>query len=921
MTFLLGLVPLIAIAAAPCCSILAGRLRMHPGWIAAPVPAGLVILLVFLAAPAWEGQALRLSATWFPDLGIRYALTFDGLSLLFGLLIAGVGLLIVLYSVGYMAPGPQLGRFYAHMLLFMGAMLGVVLADDLVLLYIFWELTSLASFFLIGYHDEDPGARAGATQALIVTVAGGVAMLAGFVLLAQVGGTWQISGLRAQTGAVASDGRVPAILLLILAGAFAKSAQIPFQFWLPSAMVAPTPVSTYLHAATMVWAGVYLLARMLPVLGGHVWWTGIVTPVGLATVLVGAGLALTQTHLKALLAYSTVGALGLATALLGSGTPEAVAAAAVLVLNHAAFKGTLFLVAGIVEHETGARELYRLSGLRRGMPITFGLAAVATLSMAGIPPLGGFLSKEVAVEAFLPRSWLAAGIVVLSGALSLAYGARFMQIFFGPAAAAQPGGRRRGAKRAALETVSAGTHDPTLLLWLPAAALALLAPLFGLAPGVVERLAGLATAAVTGAPHAVRLWHGPTVQAVAATVASAAMGAALFAAQDRAERLREGLPWLSAGRLYDALYAGTLRTAARLTSLYMTGRLRDYLLYITGATVVLIVVGLARTGIAAPLWPQGLQVGPATAVLVAIGAALAAARQPVLVAAVLALGVAGYTVGLIYLLLSAPDIAMTQVVIETVSLVLFLVAITALGRSDAGHPPRRPGPDGLIAVAAGAVSAVLAAVVASPSALPRVSEAFFAHAAEAGGRNVVNLVIVDFRGWDTMGEITVLGIAAVGIMALAPWRRRARGVPASPGGSRKNSGPEPPMTSLILRTVATVASPAIVLFALTLWATGHYSPGGGFVAGLMVAAAVALRAQAFGAHLLARRWDRLMAFGLLLAGGSAAVPLVAGKPLLQHTLLAVGSAKFASSLIFDAGVLCLVAGTVLAAVRSLVEAA
>ncbi|MDR7518842.1 MAG: proton-conducting transporter membrane subunit [Armatimonadota bacterium] len=919
MTSLLGLVPLIAIAAAPWCSILAGRLRMHPGWIAAPVPAGLAILLVSLAAPVWDGQTLRLSVAWFPDLGIRYALTLDGLSLLFGLLIAGVGLLIVLYSVAYMARGPHLGRFYAHMLLFMGAMLGVVLADDLVLLYIFWELTSLASFFLIGYHDEDPGARAGATQALIVTVAGGVAMLAGFVLLAQVGGTWQISGLIA--GAIAADGRVPAILLLILAGAFAKSAQIPFQFWLPSAMVAPTPVSTYLHAATMVWAGVYLLARMLPVLGGHVWWTGIVAPVGLATVLVGAGLALTQTHLKALLAYSTVGALGLATALLGSGTPEAVAAAAVLVLNHAAFKGTLFLVAGIVEHETGARELYRLSGLRRGMPITFGLAAVATLSMAGIPPLGGFLSKEVAVEAFLPRSWLAAGIVVLSGALSLAYGARFLQIFFGPRPAVRPGGRRPGAKHAAPETVSAGAHDPTALLWAPAAALALLAPLFGLVPGAVERLAGLATAAVTGAPHSVRLWHGLTVQAVAVTVASVALGAALFGAQDRAQRIREGLPWLSAGRLYDALYAGTLRAASGLTSLYMTGRLRDYLIYITGATVVLIVAGLARTGIAAPLWPQDLQLGPALAVLVAIGAAVAAARLPMLVASILALGVAGYTVGLIYLLLSAPDIAMTQVVIETVSLVLFLVAITALGRSDAGHPPRRPGLDGLTAVAAGAVSAAMAAMVASPSALPRVSEAFFAHAAEAGGRNVVNLVIVDFRGWDTMGEITVLGIAAVGIMALAPWRRRARGVPAPPGRSPGNSGQEAPMTSLILRTVATVASPAIALFALMLWATGHYSPGGGFVAGLMVAAAVALRAQAFGAHLLARRWDRLMAFGLLLAGGSAAVPLVAGKPLLQHTLLTVGSAKFASSLIFDAGVLCLVAGTVLAAVRSLVEAA
>lgn len=906
MPFLLGALPLIAILAAPFAGPIAGRLRTHPGWISAIVPAGLFAALAWLAQPTFGGETLRLSLEWFPDVGLRYALTLDGLALLFAGLILAVGVLILVYSAAYMHAGVELGRFYAHMLVFMGAMLGVVLADDLIVLYVFWELTSLASFFLIGYKNEDPAARSGATKALVVTVAGGVTMLVGLVMLAQVGGTWQISAMLAKAAAIKSDPSYPVILTLVLIGAFTKSAQVPFQFWLPAAMVAPTPVSTYLHAATMVWGGVYLLARLLPVLGGTALWMALIMPVGLATLLVGASLALVQADLKGLLAYSTVGALGLATALLGWGTPAAAAAAMVFVLNHAAFKGTLFLVAGAVEHETGTRVISHLGGLRRAMPITFGVAALAALSMAGLPPFGGFLSKEAAVEAFLGGSWIAAGAVTLSGALSLAYGLRYMWIFLGGPPQPRRAKGRAGAPSVLPETV----HEPPALLWLPAGILALLALLFGLAPGTIERLAGLAAAAITGVAQHVSLWHGPTLTAAVVTAVAAGGGWLIFSLQPLSERLGSRAPWLSVGRLYDQGYTATLEGSKILTELYLTGRLRDYLVYITVTAMALVAVGIVRAGTAVQPLLSGLEIGPVITVVVAAAAAFAAVRMRLLLGAVLALGAAGYSVSLVYLLLSAPDIAMTQAVIETVSLVLFLVAISALGKSDAGHPQARPASDWMVALIAGGVSAVMAAMVADPSSLQRISGEFFTHAAQAGGKNIVNLIIVDFRGWDTMGEISVLAIAALGIISLAPWRRKRRGAQESV-----------PLASPILRTIARVVSPVIVAYALLLLATGHYGPGGGFVAGLMVSAAVVLRSQAFGAVLLSRRWDILMAAGLALAAGSSAIPLVVGKPLLQHTLLAVGTHRLPSSLIFDLGVLLLVAGSVLSAVRSLVEAA
>ena len=909
MPLLLGALPLVALAAAPCVWLAARARRPHPGWPAALVPAVLLAVLAAMAPPVLAGGTLRFTADWLPALGIRYALALDGLALLFALLVAATGVLILIYSTGYMPRGPALGRFYAYMLLFMGAMLGIVLADDLVVLYVFWELTSLASFFLIGYHDERPEAREGATQALVVTVAGGVAMLAGLVLLAQAGGSWQISELRGRAAALAEDSRYVPIVLLVLAGALTKSAQAPFQFWLPGAMVAPTPVSTYLHSATMVWAGVYLLARLVPVLGGTALWTGVVVPVGLGTLVLGAALAIVQTDLKALLAYATVGALGLATALVGIGTAAALAAAMAHIVAHAAYKGALFLVAGAVEHEAGTRQTDRLAALGAAMPVTAAVAGAATLSMAALPPFVGFLAKEAALDVTLAQSWVAFGAVVFSGACTVAYGARFVRIFYGrPPAVVPPRGRR--GRTAAHAVAAHAPHEPSLLLWAPPAVLAAAGLALGVLPGPLEAVAGPAASAAAGVAHEVHLWHGPTLQAALVTAAALAAGGGLLAAWPRSRRLLERAGWLSSGRLYDLAYAGTLQGAHALTAAYMTGRLRDYLVYVMVAGLALLVAGLARTGLGVPIDLAGLAPAETLTVLVAIAASLAAIRLRLLVGAILALGVAGYSVSLIYLFLSAPDIALTQVVIETVSLVLFVVALTDLGRLDAGVAPHRSAAEGVTVLAAGVVAAALALMVAHVADVPRVAASFFANAERAGGTNVVNLVIVDFRGWDTMGEISVLAIAALGIMALTSTGRTDRA-----GRPRAD---EAPMTSVILQTVARVAAPLIVFLALRMWATGHYGPGGGFVAGLLVAGAVTLLALAFGPGRLARRWDVLMAVGLLLAVGSGAAPLLVGAAPLQHVLVYVGPVKLASSLVFDLGVLLLVAGTVLAAVRSLV---
>jgi multicomponent Na+:H+ antiporter subunit A len=728
--FLLG-VPLVPVLAAPWAAVC----RRAPWQVAFGACVVSLLLLVLVARTAASGLPVSWDVPWFPSVGVGYRLRADGLSTLFGLLVAGVGVLIVLYARAYLEHEARQPAFFAYLLLFTGAMLGLVLADDLLTLYVFWEATSLASFFLIGFHDDRWEARQASVRALVVTVVGGLAMLAGFVLLGLEAGTFQLSGLDPRT--VQASPRSPWVLALVLAGAFTKSAQLPVHFWLPGAMVAPTPVSAYLHSATMVKAGVFLLLRLLPVLGGAELWREWVLPVGMATFLFGAVVAALQDDLKALLAYGTVSTLGLATALAGTGTESGRDAAVLYLLNHAAYKGTLFLVAGAVEHATGTRSLRKLRGLARAMPLTAAAAAVAVFSLAALPGSGGFVAKDLAAKALGHglEGWLWAGAVATA-----AFGVRFLQVFFGQGDV----------------TVR---HEPAGL-WAPALPLAALCVLFGAWRPFPEAVVGW-----LGASH--NVWPKFGVAKVAPAVAAVVGG---VGAAWLVEKLpgRWGVRGWRGDQVFDALQAGLLQFAEALTRLTLTGRLRDYLV---------VLLGVAAVGAGLPLlshgrWPEA---GPLSfeAAFVGIGACAAAVTvlSRSLVGAVVSLGAVGYSVVFLFMGLRAPDLALTQMLVETVTLVLFLAVVTHLLTPDV--PDRHPlaALDLVAALAVGVVAAALAFQASAGPPSQRLAEFFAQHARRAGGTNLVNLVVVDFRGLDTLGEITVLGIAALGVLALA---RRTR---------------------------------------------------------------------------------------------------------------------------------------------------
>lgn len=718
-TLLLG-IPWIPVLAVP----LAARSRA-PAAVAASSCAAVVVGLVGL----WtEGRTVAAEIPWFPALGTAYRLQADGLGLLFALLVAGVGVLVALYAGAYLEHEARQVAFFAYLLLFTGAMLGLVLADDLLTLYVFWEATSVASFALIGFHDDRGEARQAAVRALVVTVVGGLAMLAGFVLLAQEAGTFRLSEL----GPLRDSPRAGWIVALVLAGAFTKSAQVPVHFWLPGAMVAPTPVSAYLHSATMVKAGVFLLLRMLPVLGGLEAWRAWVVPTGLVTFVFGAAVAVLQDDLKALLAYGTVSALGLATALAGTGSELGRDAAVLYLLNHAAYKGTLFLLAGAVEHEAGTRRIRELRGLGRRMPATAALAALASFSLLALPGSGGFMAKDAVAKALGPslESWLWLGAV-----LSSAFAFRFLQVFLG-----------RGAGE--------GRHEPAGL-WAPAVPLAVLCVLFGAWRALPE-----AVMAQLGATHNVwpELSAAKSVPAVAAAVAGAGVGWLGTSVVSRWPALR----W-NGERIFDAAQAALMRFAERLTAATLTGRLRDYLVVVLGVAVV-----SAGWPLPGARWP-GLHPLGYEAAFVAIGACavLVTVLSRSLLGAVVALGAVGYTLVFLFMSLRAPDVALTQVLVETVTLVLFLAVVVHLLSPDV--PDRHPwaGVDLVASVCVGLVAAALAFQVTAGPPTRRLAEFFAENAERAGGANLVNLILVDFRGLDTLGEITVLGIAALGVLALA----------------------------------------------------------------------------------------------------------------------------------------------------------
>ncbi len=733
------------------------------GWWLAAIPAALSVYLAGWIPRVADEGAVRIVYPWVGALDVHLSFLVDGLSLFFALLVCIVGIPVFIYSGPYMEGRSHAGRFYGYLLFFMASMLGLVLADGIFALYVFFELTSLASFLLIGFEHDDETSRSSAWQALLVTAAGGFALMAGLILLGGVTGTYELSQMMDRGPDVRAARLYLPILLLVLAGAFTKSAQFPFYFWLPNAMAAPTPVSAYLHSATMVKAGIYLLARFSPLLGGTNAWVAIVTGTGALTMVLASFLALRHVNLKRLLAYSTVMALGLLTMLLGVGSEGAVLGCMTFVAVHALYKAPLFMVAGTLEHQAGSYDLAKVAGLRSALPITFGAAVVAALSMAGIPPLLGFAGKETILNALLETDvrphLLTASAVLASAAITAAAGLAALRPFIG----------RRRAPAETVRRASAG-------LWLPPVLLAALGLLLGLAPSFVSRrLLEPATSNVLAAPvsEQLELWHGLTPE-LGLSAATIALGLALYAAWTRlhdSAGMRTFAAWFGEGldRAYHAILHGLIGVARWQTRVLQHGVLRHYTAASIAASVLLIGYALVRRAdIGRP--ELGVEMfGYETAALgllivAAVGVVVARTRFT----AVLSLSAAGFSVAAIFLIFGAPDAAMVQLLIETLTMILVVIAL--IDMPEAYHEPGRDRwryRNVVIALSTGAVVTLLMLAVLEIPLDNAVGEFYARNSVdEVHARNVVNAILLSFRSFDTLGEVTVLVAAALGAYAL-----------------------------------------------------------------------------------------------------------------------------------------------------------
>jgi multicomponent Na+:H+ antiporter subunit A len=711
--------------------------------------------------------------SWLPSLGLEATFRLDAFSLLMVGLVSGIGVLVFVYADAYFSMRPGLGRFAATLVAFSGSMLGLVLADNLLLLFVFWELTSITSYLLIGFEDVKPAAKAAALQAFLITGAGGLALLGGCILLGQAAGTYTLSEVLA---APPSGGVVPAAMLLLLAGAFTKSAQVPFHSWLPGAMAAPTPVSAYLHSATMVKAGVYLIARLSPSFAADVgFWRPLVLTVGAATMLVGGYRALRQHDLKLVLAYGTISQLGFMVVLLGVGLEGATFAGAALLVAHGAFKATLFMVVGIVDHQAHTRDLRRLSGLGRRLPVTFAVAALAAASMAGLPPLFGFISKEAAFESLLeadlgPNRLVVLAAIVVGSVITFAYTARFL---WGTFAGKAPGDLSG-------DPVGPRVPRPGAGFVAPAALLAAFSIAMGLFPTPLSPYVGEAARALDPLlePGYLAVWHGFNT-ALALSVGTFVLGGLLFLGRRRVEALQARVPAVpTADAGYAATVSGTVRLAQRVTGVVQNGSLPVYLGVIL-LTVLAVPGTLLATRTSLPteivLADTWVQLVVAAVVVVAAVATAASHRR---FAAVLFLGAVGFGVGVLFIIQGGPDLALTQLLVETLVLVIFVLVLRHLPeRFEARRWGLGQGPRIAVAGGIGAFVAVFALVAAGVRTADPVSDTHLALSLpEAHGRNVVNVILVDFRGFDTMGEVVVLTVAALGITGLVRAARRDRAV-------------------------------------------------------------------------------------------------------------------------------------------------
>ena len=906
---------LLPYVAAILCALLPDTARDATAWLAGLTALAACALLGVAAPSLFGGEILRVSVPWFAD--VSFGFRMDGLAWAFALVICGIGALVVLYARYYLSADDPPARFFALLLAFMGAMLGVVLADNLILLVVFWELTSLSSFLLIGFWTHRSDARQGARMALTVTGTGGLCLLGGVIVLGHIVGSYSLDVVLGAGELVRADPLYPVALVLILLGAFTKSAQFPFHFWLPHAMAAPTPVSAYLHSATMVKAGVFLLARLYPTLGGSELWFCVVCGTGLATMTFGAAVAIFQQDLKGLLAYSTISHLGLITFLFGLDSPLAVVAGLFHILNHAVFKASLFMAAGIIDHETGSRDMRQLNGLWQFMPITGTLAMVAAGAMAGVPLLNGFLSKEmffaetVDLDAHRLIEMTVPIVATVAAALAVAYSVRFIHdVFFN----GQPVGLTRTP------------HEPPRWLRVPVEILVAVCLAVGIVPNwtVGPVLAVMVNGTLGMRPeYSLALWHGFNAPLLMSVIALAA-GVALYFGLQRYINLHSvtRLP-VSGKHAFDAVVGGLETLSRRLVAWLPSTSLPRHLAWIVVTAFTAMAWPLYHFGFGAAPPPQPSAHAPPVlsggllwllGVVAALSATVNYRRR---LTALVLLGAAGLAVSLTFVLLSAPDLALTQLLVEVATIALMMIVLHYLPQSSPVEPGTgRKWRDAGIAGAAGVGMAWVAhAILTRPFA--SIAPFYLAEALPGGGgTNVVNVILVDFRGFDTMGEITVLGAAGLLVYALLAGFHVQR--------EHHDADIADDWNPLIVRTVTQVVLPLAALVAVFLFLRGHNLPGGGFIAGLVLACAIlVLRIGGGGrpvldpVHLPYQPW---IAGGLLVALLTGMGSIVLGYPFLTSAFLHpvlpfVGEVPVASAAFFDLGVfVVVVAATMLATI-------
>ncbi len=875
-------------------------------------PAIALGVLLSHAGAVFDGEVVRVSQSWIPQLGLDFSVHLDGLAFLFALLVLGIGLLIILYARYYLSERENVGQFYSYLMMFMTAMLGIVVSGNLLQLWFFWELTSISSFLLISFWSHKAEARQGARMALTITGGGGLALLAGVILIGEIVGSYDLHTVLNSGDLLREHALYPVIVILVLLGAFTKSAQFPFHFWLPQAMAAPTPVSAYLHSATMVKAGIFLMARLYPVLSGTDLWFVMVCFTGMLTLLIGAYVALFKHDLKGLLAYSTISHLGLITLLLGLNSQMAAIAAVFHIINHATFKASLFMAAGIIDHETGSRDMRQLNGLWKYMPHTATLAMVASASMAGIPLFNGFLSKEMFLAETLGQSllgalsWVIPVTATIAATFSVAYSVRFIHdVFFNGEPVNLP----------------KTPHEPPRYMKVPVEILVALCVLVGIFPSFIigDLLFTSAASVIHGELPDIKLsiWHGfnmPLAMSVIAMVG----GVWIYTQRKVLFDIQAQFPEPEPRRIFEHVISWCVHRCQQFIQFIDNGSLQRYLFLFILFTLILLVEPLTEmTGSAGNL-PR-LPVDPVVVlafVILCIGtvATMMFHRQRLI--SLVMLSIVGLIVSIAFAYFSAPDLALTQLSVEVVTIILLLLALFFLPQTTKKETrPALVARDlGLATMVGGIVGTLCYAMITRP--IDSISDFFLANSKTGGGgTNVVNVILVDFRGFDTLGEIAVLGIAALGIYKIIARMRLY--MPSADGDGRFWSGDPHP---LMLRVISQALLPLALLVSVFIFLRGHNLPGGGFIAGLITSIAIIQQYIAHGVEWIKPRltvnYQWLIGSGVLIAVLAGMGSWAFGRPFLTtwfdyFSLPIVGKFELASALVFDLGVYLTVIGATL----------